>query len=679
MAKKRKGSMAEQKMRMGWILLIAFLVLLLLVLKIDVRPIGPENSEVGFAFLNGPVHDLLGFKKIPYTISKLSGALTLLAAAGFAMLGVLQLIQRRNLFEVDRDILLLGALYVLTLILYIFFDKVPINYRPIILDEGLEPSFPSTHSMLALVICGTGMMQVDRRLKGSPYKGIAIDVLGILMIITVLCRLLSGVHWFTDILAGVLLGASLVCFYAALEERLCGGNRSGKKYYNRTPGYFTLILCVILFTGTASFDAHAAGAHKPETKGPGINMQTETAAEETLTAAETQTAEAQTAAETQAEAQAETQAETQTAIETQAAAAETQPATGASGAAQASSGSGTLTMIAAGDNLMHKTIIDKAWRPEAGTHDFRFLYTEIRDLIQSRDLGVINQETIFISDNALISDYPTFGTPQVMGEALVDTGFDIVLSATNHTWDKGARGVTDTLNYWKTAHPEIKLLGIHESPEAFNTIDYVEKNGIRLAMFNYTYGLNGFSVPGSQYYMVNLLGQQSKFLQDVRTAESQADMTVCFLHIGEEYHYQPTAYQQGYVHSLIDAGADLVICAHPHVVEPAGYVTTAAGNTGLVFWSCGNFVSAQTKIPRILGGLADVTIVKDESGTKVTDWEFIPTVCHFSGPDVRVFPLKNYPEELAAVHHVNTSDAPLTTEKLWNLWKSITGLDRPAQ
>ena len=98
-----------------------------------------------------------------------------------------------------------------------------------------------------------------------------------------------------------------------------------------------------------------------------------------------------------------------------------------------------------------------------------------------------------------------------------------------------------------------------------------------------------------------------------------------------------------------------------------------------MFWSCGNFVSAQTKIPRILGGLADVTIVKDASGTRVTDWEFIPTVCHFSGPDVRVFPLKNYPEELAAVHHVNTSDAPLTTEKLWNLWKSITGLDRPAE
>lgn len=335
-----------------------------------------------------------------------------------------------------------------------------------------------------------------------------------------------------------------------------------------------------------------------------------------------------------------------------------------------------LTLIAAGDNLIHKTIVDKAWRPYLGTHDFHFLYTPILDTIQSRDLAVINQETIFISDNRLISDYPTFGTPQIMGEALVDSGFDIVLSATNHTWDKGARGVTDTLNYWKTFHPEITLLGIHDSPEAFNTIDYVEKNGIRLAMFNYTYGLNGFKVPSSMYYMVNLLGQSDKFLNDVRIAENEADMTVCFLHIGEEYRYQPTAYQMGYVQSLIDAGADLIICAHPHVVEPAAYVTTAAGNTGLVFYSCGNLISAQSKVPRILGGLADVTIIKDDSGTRISSWDFIPTVTHFSGMDVRVFLLKDYNDALASVNHANYNDGPLTTERLWNLWTSITGLGR---
>ncbi len=333
-----------------------------------------------------------------------------------------------------------------------------------------------------------------------------------------------------------------------------------------------------------------------------------------------------------------------------------------------------LTLIAAGDNLIHKTIVDKAWRPDLGTHDFHFLYTPIIETIQSRDLAVINQETIFISDNSLISDYPTFGTPQIMGEALVDSGFDIVLSATNHTWDKGVRGVNDTLNYWKTFHPEITLLGIHDSPESFNTIDYVDKNDIRLAMFNYTYGLNGFRVPSSLSYMVNLLGQSNKFLNDVRTAENEADMTVCFLHIGEEYKYQPTTFQQGYVHSLIDAGADLIICSHPHVVEPAGYVTTATGNSGLVFWSCGNLISAQSKVPRILGGLADVTIIKDDSGTRIDSWNFIPTVTHFSGMDVRVFLLKDYNDILASVNHANFNDGPLTTNRLWNLWTTITNL-----
>lgn len=450
-----------------------------------------------------------------------------------------------------------------------------------------------------------------------------------------------------------------------------------------------LVLCIALigcwqpsaaFAGVKGKGASRAAA---EAAGPGAAAVTETtaAAEETTATQETVAVTETAAAAEETAAAQETAAETTTAAET--AAAETAAAetagtqetaaaeTAAVETAAASGQSGTLTMIAAGDNLIHKTIVDKAWRPETGTHDFSFLYSSIGDLIRSRDLAVINQETIFISDNALISDYPTFGTPQAMGEALVDAGFDIVLSATNHTWDKGFRGVSDTLNYWKTAHPEIKLLGIHESPEAFNTIDYVEKNGIRLALFNYTYGLNGFSA--SQYYLVNLLGQKDKFLSDVRTAEANADMTVCFLHIGEEYQYQPTAYQKGYINDLIEAGADLIICAHPHVVEPCGVVTTASGKSALVYYSCGNLVSAQSKLPRLLGGLADVTITKDESGTRITAWDFIPTVTHFSGRDVRAILLKDYTDELASIHHVNMTDQPVTTGKLWSLWHQITG------
>ncbi|OON84823.1 hypothetical protein BXO88_15350 [Oribacterium sp. C9] len=124
------------------------------------------------------------------------------------------------------------------------------------------------------------------------------------------------------------------------------------------------------------------------------------------------------------------------------------------------------------------------------------------------------------------------------------------------------------------------------------------------------------------------------------------------------------------------SAADLIICSHPHVVEPEGYITTALGNSGLVFWSCGNLISAQSKVPRILGGLADVTIIKDDSGTRISSWDFIPTVTHFSGMDVRVFLLKDYNDILASVNHANYKDGPLTTERLWNLWTSITGLGR---
>ena len=255
-----------------------------------------------------------------------------------------------------------------------------------------------------------------------------------------------------------------------------------------------LVLCIALigcwqpsaaFAGVKGKGASRAAA---EAAGPGAAAVTETtaAAEDTTAAQETAAAaEETTAAETAAAETAATEttaAETAVAAEsagTEETAAETTTAIETAAAAETASGqSGTLTMIAAGDNLIHKTIVDKAWRPETGTHDFSFLYSSIGDLIRSRDLAVINQETIFVSDNALISDYPAFGTPQAMGEALVDAGFDIVLSATNHTWDKGFRGVSDTLNYWKTAHPAIKLLGIHESPEAFNTIDYVEKKEV---------------------------------------------------------------------------------------------------------------------------------------------------------------------------------------------------------
>lgn len=333
----------------------------------------------------------------------------------------------------------------------------------------------------------------------------------------------------------------------------------------------------------------------------------------------------------------------------------------------------TLSLIATGDNLIHSPIYKKASNGN-GTYNFLPMYANIKGTIQSYDLAVINQETIFVEDDSKISSYPCFGTPIEMGDAVIDTGFDVVLSATNHTWDKKEQGVIDTLNFWQQ-HPEIKVLGIHTDEADANDIDIIEKNGFKLAMFNYTYGLNGFVLPTGKEYRIDLLQDKENFLSDVRSIENEADFTICFLHIGNEYVYKPTEYQKNYINELIDSGADIIICAHPHVIEPYGIIETGNGNSALVFYSCGNFISNQNEIPRVLGGLAEVKLTKTVKGNEIINeiqsYDFIPVVTHYNSKEHSVYLLENYTEEMAKTHTLRNKG--LTVEKLWSLWHEVTG------
>ncbi len=331
-----------------------------------------------------------------------------------------------------------------------------------------------------------------------------------------------------------------------------------------------------------------------------------------------------------------------------------------------------LRIIAVGDNLIHSPIYNKA-RQADGTYNFAPMYANIKETIQSYDLAVINQETIFVENPANISSYPNFGTPSSMGDTLVDVGFDVVLNATNHTWDKKLVGYTDTLNFWKK-YPQITVLGLHETVEDFHTVDIVEKNGFKLAMFNYTYSLNGYKLPSDKIYAVDLLDYKEKFIADLKSVEGQVDFSICFLHIGEEYRYKPTAFQVNYINDIIDAGADIVICAHPHVVEPYGMVTTSSGNTALVYYSCGNFISNQNRVPRVLGGMAELTLRKTiendvEISCDIASYNFIPIVTHYNSTEHTVYKLTDYTNELAKTHRLASSG--LTVEKLWSLWNEI--------
>lgn len=207
----------KRKMQCKWTgaagLLAAFLLLTLLVKTVDVQPIGPEESVVGLAGLNGWVHERVGVHLYWYALTDWIGVAALLTAAGFAGAGLMQLLRRKSLLRVDADLLVLGVFYLCIMLCYAFFEICIVNYRPVILDEGLEASFPSSHTMLVLCIMGAAIVQLRQRCNTKTVRILLQTICTVAIGVTVLGRLISGVHWFTDILAGVLLGTGLICLY----------------------------------------------------------------------------------------------------------------------------------------------------------------------------------------------------------------------------------------------------------------------------------------------------------------------------------------------------------------------------------------------------------------------------------------------------------------------------------
>ena len=290
-----------------------------------------------------------------------------------------------------------------------------------------------------------------------------------------------------------------------------------------------------------------------------------------------------------------------------------------------------ISMIAVGDNLTHKTIYTKCYDRETGTFNFDPIYEDVRDTISSYDIAVVNQETIFVEKDSDISDFPRFGTPFAMADALANAGFNVVLHATNHVNDKGTAAIEKTLKYWHEHYPDIAVLGINER------IHYLEKNGIKLALFNYTEHLNGHEPDEEHAYMINTFKNIDSLYSDLKEAEDKCDISVCFLHAGEEYSTEPTDELKDIIEKIIDAGADVIICSHPHIVQEYEEVMTGSGNIALVYYSLGNFMSGQTEPGTDTGGAAVLTIEKDKDGkTYVTEHSLKKTECHSTPNGVSV-------------------------------------------
>lgn len=311
-----------------------------------------------------------------------------------------------------------------------------------------------------------------------------------------------------------------------------------------------------------------------------------------------------------------------------------------------------VSFIAVGDDLVHIEVY-KSGKKKDGTLNYDHLFSGIKSDIKAADLAVINQETIFGSKDMGFTGYPNFCSPKEVGEAIVKAGFDIVLQATNHTMDRGLKAVDYTLDFWDKKK-EITLLGVNRTQKERDSIRVVEKNGIKFALLNYTFSLNGHDLPEGKPYLVNLL-LEDKVKADIKKAKKKADVVIVFPHWGLEYNYKPSSEQEHYTKIFADLGVDLVIGTHPHVLQPVKWVKGKNGNKMLIYYSLGNYISYQREAPRMLGGMAKILFEKDESGVKIKNASIVPIVTHYenlSDYNFKTYKLSEYTDELAKKHGI---------------------------
>lgn len=202
-----------------------FVIFTVLVITFDVRPIGPEQSKVGFSAINQFLFQLFGVHLFWYNMTDWIGVVAIAFAFGFAIVGLCQLIKRKSIRKVDRELLVLGGFYLLVIACYIFFECVIINYRPVLLGTSLEASYPSSHTMIVTCIMATVPIQFRKLWPEKKKLCLGMDVAAcLLIVITVIGRLVSGVHWFTDIVGGLLLSSALVALYCAATALLRKGS-----------------------------------------------------------------------------------------------------------------------------------------------------------------------------------------------------------------------------------------------------------------------------------------------------------------------------------------------------------------------------------------------------------------------------------------------------------------------
>lgn len=331
-----------------------------------------------------------------------------------------------------------------------------------------------------------------------------------------------------------------------------------------------------------------------------------------------------------------------------------------------------VSFAAVGDNLIHDTVYEQAAARSSGGYDFTDAYDRIAHKIAQPDVAILNQETI-ISTEHNVSSYPMFNSPVEVGEEMLEIGFDVFNIATNHSLDCGEKGLISAMNFWKSKNAV--TCGAYLNSEDMSNIPMNEVNGVKIAYLGFTDSTNGLSLPDDSEVILVRAKDESLIQQRIVEAKKKADVVIVSAHWGNEYTHEPTDYQRELAQKLASWGADVIIGTHPHVIQPVEYITNSDGRKTLVAYSLGNFISAQNRGPRMLGGMLNFEIVKNNTTGAISleNVKFSGVVTHFGYgcSNIRVYPLEDYTEELASKHGVKSKTSAFSLQYLYDILNEV--------
>ncbi len=331
-----------------------------------------------------------------------------------------------------------------------------------------------------------------------------------------------------------------------------------------------------------------------------------------------------------------------------------------------------VRLFLTGDGLLHDSVYTDA--EENGSYNFSKQLDEVLNVVSNYDLAYYNQETILGGTELGLSGYPTFNSPKEFGSYMVSKGFNLISTANNHCLDQGFTGVQSSRDFWNS-QSNVLMSGTNATEDEYNAIPSIEMNGIKIAFLAYCENTNGIN-PDYSWEVNYFPGHEEEMLNKVSQAKSENDVVIVSMHWGTEYSHEVNETQYNLADQLTQAGADIIVGNHPHVIQPFQWV-----NNKPVFYAMGNLISTQLNQENLVGMCAGLDITKQEDGTIVIDnvrADLMYTTMEGTYPDLRyniqVHPMTSVSDETLQSQQCNKDYN--TVSELYESSKSIiTSLD----